>query len=191
MKITSGPSPATSTLKRVGVYANSCARAGRGPPNPSASSVSSHSASWVGAGRPARAAGELRVLIDVLLCQRSVAQKNLFDRQFEQVGDAEGERQRGSVLARLHRIAALPRSSEMVGQVLLAPLTFRAQHAEAVLHRPVALSQAFAMSRATAKAGTASQPAACGTSLKSSSVPHTVASASTAAAPINAELMAR
>src|SRR5690606_6770783 len=93
-------------------------------------------------GRPARAAGWFERDSDVLLGRRSIAQENLFDRQFGQVGDAKRERQRGIALPRLDRIHALPRDPEMVSQVLLAPLAFRAQNAEAVLHLPVALTQA-------------------------------------------------
>src|SRR6187455_1825666 len=65
----------------------------------------------------------------------SVAQKDLLDRQAEHVGDTERQRQRRIVLSGLDRIHALPRYLERVGKLLLAPLAFGAQHAQAVLHR--------------------------------------------------------
>ena len=61
--------------------------------------------------------------------------ENLLDRQVEQLGDAEGERQRGIVFAGLDRVDALARHFEPLGQVLLAPVALGAEHAEAVFHQ--------------------------------------------------------
>ena len=55
-----------------------------------------------------------------------VAQKDLLDRQAENIGYAERERQRRIVLARLDRVYALQRDLQSLGEVLLAPVAFGA-----------------------------------------------------------------
>ena len=63
--------------------------------------------------------------------------ENLLDRKVEKAGDAEGERQRGIVLAGLDRVDCLARDVEPDGQLGLAPIPLGAQNLEAVVHARV------------------------------------------------------
>src|SRR5690349_9723385 len=60
--------------------------------------------------------------------------ENLLDRQIEQAGDLEGERQRRVIFSRLDRIDRLARDIEPDRQVGLAPVMLGSQYLEAVLH---------------------------------------------------------
>src|SRR6476659_10272383 len=60
--------------------------------------------------------------------------EDVFDRQVEQLGDAEGERQRRVVLAGLDRVDALSRDFQAAGEVGLAQAAFGAQDLEEILH---------------------------------------------------------
>ena len=63
-----------------------------------------------------------------------VALEDLFDCQCEYIGDLESQRQ-GRVIAPLfNRIDALARDAQLIGEILLAPIAFRAENFEAVLH---------------------------------------------------------
>src|SRR6478672_4480299 len=58
--------------------------------------------------------------------------EDLLDRQIEQLGDAECERQRGIIFAGLDRVHALARHFEALAEILLAPVALGAEEAEAV-----------------------------------------------------------
>jgi len=66
---------------------------------------------------------------------QSVALENLLYRQIEQIGNLEGERQRGVIAPRLNSIHALPRNVQPGGQILLAPVTLCAQDFQPVFHQ--------------------------------------------------------
>lgn len=68
------------------------------------------------------------------LLPASVAQEDILDLQTEQVGDAEGERERGVIFAGLDRVDALARNAELGGEIALVPVAFRPQDFEPVLH---------------------------------------------------------
>ena len=61
--------------------------------------------------------------------------EDLLDRQVKQLGNSEGERERGIVFAGLDRVHALPRDFEAAGEILLAPAALGAKDPEAVLHQ--------------------------------------------------------
>ena len=67
------------------------------------------------------ALGRGRDRLDRLRAAARRRDEDLLDRQLEQLGDPEGERQRRIVFAGLDRIDALARHFEALGEVLLAP----------------------------------------------------------------------
>src|SRR5476649_249322 len=64
----------------------------------------------------------------------SVLEEELFDRQGEDLGDQEGERQAGVVAFVLDRVDGLPRDAETLAELGLGPASLGAQFADVVFH---------------------------------------------------------
>src|SRR5688572_6981474 len=61
--------------------------------------------------------------------------ENLLDPFVEEAGQLEGQRQRRIIFAGLDRVDGLARHAEPAAKLRLAPVAFRAQHLQPILHQ--------------------------------------------------------